>query len=73
MTITAREQRDYVPPQAPTFTTRTAQAWSASLHALRRLGQSVAVFSVASLPWLAVLGVLASPPLWYVRRRRQAS
>jgi len=68
VTIVAREQRDYVPPQAPTFLARVRQAWSGSLLSLRRLGEHMAVAAVFAFPWLVILFVVIAPSLWCVRR-----
>jgi len=71
VTITAREQQDYTPPQAPTFTQRISQSWGNSLEALRRFGENVAVAAVGAAPWLAILFVLLVPPIWILRRLRR--
>jgi uncharacterized coiled-coil protein SlyX len=68
VTIVAREERDYVPPEAPSFTARIRQAWSGSLLALRRFGEQVVIAAVAAFPWIAVLSLLAVP-IWYTGRR----
>jgi len=70
VTITVREQRDYVPPEAPTFVARIKQAWGNSLVSLRRFGENVSVAIVAAFPWLLVLSVVFGPLIWCIRRRR---
>ena len=65
VTINAREERNYVPPQAPTFGGRIAQAWDASITALRRFGESAVIALVAAAPWIVPL----IPVAWYVRRK----
>ncbi len=65
--IHAREQRDYVPPETPTFLARTTAAWGNSLLSLQTLGEAFAVAVVYFFPWLLTLSVLAAPPLWYAR------
>jgi len=67
--IVAREQHDYVPPEAPTFLARTGQAWGNSLVSLRSLAEGAAVAMVFAFPWLLALLVLSAPPLWYIRHR----
>jgi type II secretory pathway pseudopilin PulG/uncharacterized coiled-coil protein SlyX len=69
VTVMAREERDYVPPEAPTFTARVHQAWGGSLLSLRVFGERVAVAAVAAFPWVVVACVLLAPTIWYVRRR----
>ena len=58
ITITAVEQRNYVPPQAPTFVSRIQSTFQASLETLLQFGQGLAIFAVAVLPWLVVLGTV---------------
>lgn len=70
VTITVREQRDYVPPEAPTFLARIRQSWANSLVSLRRFGENVFVAIVAAIPWLVVLSVVVGPLIWRMRRRR---
>jgi hypothetical protein len=72
ITITAREEVDYVPPQAPTFTGKVAATWGRSLTAMRQAGEGVALAIVALTPWLVVLAVILAPVLiWWGRRRRK--
>jgi Tfp pilus assembly major pilin PilA/uncharacterized coiled-coil protein SlyX len=69
VTIVAREEHDYVPPEAPTFAARVTQAWGGSLVSLRMFGEQVAVAAVAAFPWMVVASVLLVPTAWYVRKR----
>jgi uncharacterized coiled-coil protein SlyX len=73
VTITAREERDYVPPAAPTFATRVHDAWGNSLDALRSFGENVGLAIVAATPWVAILAVVVGPALWWNRRRARDS
>ena len=76
VTITAREERDYVPPQAPTFAGRAQSAWSNSILALRDSGANLLVGLIYGAPWLAVLVVLFAPLIWIARslgKRRRRS
>ncbi|MBW3596675.1 MAG: DUF4349 domain-containing protein [Planctomycetes bacterium] len=72
VTIFAREEFDYVPPQAPTFAGKVQSTWSHSLAALGKAGEALALVIVAIVPWLAVLAILLFPLLiwWRLRRRR---
>jgi len=72
VTITAREERDYVPPQAPTFLARIQQAWRGSLLALRSAGESLIVALVFATPWIVLAAVVLVPPLWIIRRHQRA-
>ena len=72
ITITAREEENYVPPAAPTFVSRVAQAWSSSLSQLRSFGEELLVGAVAAFPWVAAFSVVLVPTAWYARRRVKA-
>ncbi|HTN76894.1 MAG TPA: DUF4349 domain-containing protein [Pirellulaceae bacterium] len=69
ITIHAREQHDYQPPEAPTFAGKIHTAWSESLALLRQLGENIALAIVWSAPWLAVVGSLLLP-LWLLARNQ---
>jgi hypothetical protein len=70
VTITVREQQDYVPPEAPTFLTRIQQAWSDSQLSVTQFAQNTTVAAIYALPWLAMLLVVLVPLIWWIRRRR---
>lgn len=55
VTIYAREQRDYVPPQTPTFTNRIATVWRDSWSLLRTVSEELTIMLVAATPWLLIL------------------
>ncbi|MBI5761498.1 MAG: DUF4349 domain-containing protein [Planctomycetales bacterium] len=69
VTITAREQQAYVPPQAPRFVSRIGQVWSDSLRTMMQFGRGFVLFAVAVGPWLFLLAILVSPLVAYLRRR----
>jgi hypothetical protein len=69
VTITAREQQAYVPPQAPTFVTRIGQVWAVSIRTMLQVGQGFVLFAVAAGPWLFLLAILVSPLVRHLRRR----
>ena len=69
VSINAREERDYVPPEAPTFAGRIQSAWSNSLFGLRSFGENLAVAAVSASPWIVVVGAFLVPGLWAVKRR----
>jgi uncharacterized coiled-coil protein SlyX len=73
VSIAAREQENYVPPAAPTFTSRIAQAWSESLQAFRAFGEQTAIAAVYIFPWLAVLSVISISAFLYMRRRNRSA
>ncbi|MGI9456288.1 MAG: DUF4349 domain-containing protein [Aeoliella sp.] len=68
VTIHAREEKDYTPPQAPGFGGRIANAWTNSTGAMGSTAEGLLLFIVACLPWLLLVGVIVGP-LWYWRRR----
>jgi hypothetical protein len=72
ITITARQEENYVPPAAPTFTNRIAQAWHSSLGSLRSFGEELTVGAVTVSPWLAAFSVVLVPTAWYARKRVKA-
>lgn len=59
VTVTVREQKDYIPPKAPEFGDRIATTWWQSLGTLKRTGETFVLFVVAVFPWLAVTAVPA--------------
>jgi hypothetical protein len=67
VTISAREERDYQPPQAPTLGNRLSSAWGNSLERTVRVSQDALVFFVGNvigiIAW--VLGLVVA---WYVLR-----
>ncbi len=68
ITISAREQRDYVPPATPSFTGRVGDAWANSLLELQRFGANVAVALVYAAPWLLLWAIVLSVPLLFIWR-----
>jgi hypothetical protein len=68
VTITAREQQNYVPAQAPSFTTDIKQTWTRSFRELQRFGRACALFVVSLAPWLPLLALLTAPLVWLATR-----
>jgi hypothetical protein len=68
VTILAREQRDYVPPEAPTFLFQIRWAWTSSLLALKNFGKGLTLAVVFVFPWLLVILVVVAPLCWCLRR-----
>ncbi|WP_166819831.1 DUF4349 domain-containing protein [Thalassoroseus pseudoceratinae] len=52
VTIDVREEKDYVPPKAPTFSDRIATVWNRSLDSLQDAGLAVVLAAVAFVPWM---------------------
>lgn len=67
VTITAREIKGYIPPQAPTFATRVSRTFAASMDSLLKFGEQAVLFVVAIAPWLPLLFVGAAI-VWIVLR-----
>lgn len=76
-TIVMREDKDYVPPQSPTFGKSVTSSFSSSLDSLIRFGKGTVVVLAALVPWLAALAVIAIPGWlivrWRIARHRGAS
>jgi len=73
LTISAREERDYVPPQAPSFSSQVRQTWSGSLDALQQFGKASLIVTVAVAPWLPVFAVLYFTITRLLKRRKKPS
>ena len=69
VSISARVEENYVPPAAPSFPNRIAQAWILSLKSLRVFGEQLVVAVVYVTPWLGVLCVVVVPAFLYARKR----
>jgi hypothetical protein len=68
--VTFREEKDYVPPESPTFGSNIAHTFAGSLDALQTLGKGAVLGVVALVPWLPVFVLIATPAWLLVRRRR---
>ena len=71
VTITVREEHDYVPPEAPTFVSRITTALDDSWQGLLSFGKNAIVAVVFALPWVTAGAVILSPAMWTYRRRRK--
>jgi hypothetical protein len=69
VTVHIREQRDYVPPQSPTFMSRIGETWGTSLIALRDFGGNILLALVAAAPWLLVSSAILAIVYRLIRRR----
>ncbi len=68
VTINAREERGYEPPQAPSFGSRISKAWSDSIYGLGEGLKNLLIGLVSVIPWL-VLWVPAGGVVWWLWRR----
>jgi hypothetical protein len=69
VTISVRQQQNYIAPEAVVFSDRVALSWQMSVRELRRAGEGIAVMAVVAAPWLVVLGIPFVLLLWSIRRR----
>ncbi len=72
VTVHVQEIKNYVPPQAPTFTASITSTFGGSVEMLTEFGKGLVLVAVALAPWLAVVAVLAVP-VWLSLRRRRAA
>ncbi len=68
VTISIREERDYVPEQAPTFTSRITSAWNASLINCRRFFENATVFVVGNAIGFGIFLVFAMIGLYLLKK-----
>ncbi|MAV35581.1 MAG: hypothetical protein CMJ59_08985 [Planctomycetaceae bacterium] len=68
VTIDVREERDYEPPQAPSFGSRIGKAWTSSILAISVAAKNLLVGLVAVIPWL-ILAIPAGLLLRMIWRR----
>jgi len=71
VTISAREQKNYVPPQAPSFSSEISRTWTGTLDMMQRFGKTTLLVAVAVAPWLALIGLTGFLCI-RVRRRQLA-
>jgi len=68
LTIHVREDKDYVPPQEPSFGDSIGEMWSDSIAALKTFGKGLVLLLVALLPWLLIIGPLGYLAFRLLRR-----
>ena len=74
VTLKAVEIKDYVPPAAPTFSTRVSRRFGGSIATLVLVLQAIALFLVGAAPWLVVFIILLAIGyvVWRLLRRSTA-
>ena len=73
VTINIREEKNYVPPTAPTFGQQISNSWTSSISALIEFGKRTVIFVAAVTPW-AILALFVASLIWItikITRRRQ--
>jgi hypothetical protein len=71
VTVSAREQAEYVPPEVSTFSGQVDRTWTGSLKFLQGFGKSLVLVAVAAGPWLPLVAAAMFGLVWMWRRRRQ--
>jgi hypothetical protein len=71
VSISARVEKNYVPPAAPSFPNRITKAWTLSLESLRVFGEELVVAVVYAAPWIAILSVVVIPAFLYARKHKK--
>ncbi|GAB4454355.1 MAG: DUF4349 domain-containing protein [Armatimonadaceae bacterium] len=70
VTVTLRELVGLVPNQPPTFANQIERAFTESVVAMGNFFKGIVLTTIALLPWVVMLGILAIP-LWRVLRRKR--
>lgn len=69
ITIRCREQKEYQPAAAPTFSSRASSSWNGSVADLSRFAQDMVVGLIAVTPWLLTMILPGLGFVWWIRRR----
>lgn len=72
VTISLREEQDYVPETEPTFGSRVTEAWESSLTSLADFGERFLLATIIAVPWIAVMAVIAVPAYLYTSKRSRS-
>lgn len=73
VTIRARQERDYTPPNVPTFAVEIQETFAESLEQLLKVSKGLVLAGVFMVPWLPVPLVVMGLPWWIWRRRHLSS
>jgi Domain of unknown function (DUF4349) len=66
---TIQEIKDYVPPQAPTFTSNIGSTFLNSYELVVGFGKNLVLVVAALVPWLPLMAIVVIP-LWYFLRKQ---
>ena len=70
VTISCREEKEYVPAAAPTLVSRVGDSWSDSIGSLQDFGTNLLVFIIGAAPWVFALGLIMAFLYFFWRRLR---
>ena len=68
ISLSAREEKDYVPPQTPDYATTVSSTWSGSIDNLTDFAKSCFLLIVSATPWLIVLAIFSLPLLIFKKK-----
>ncbi|MFK7767594.1 MAG: DUF4349 domain-containing protein [Mariniblastus sp.] len=68
VTISCREEKEYIPTAAPTLASRISESWSDSTGSLQTFGTNLLLFIIGAAPWLFALGVITTFSYFVLRR-----
>jgi NACalpha-BTF3-like transcription factor len=71
VSISFREEQEYVPEQAPALSSRIGETWDASLTTLGDFGERLLLATVAASPWIAITSVILVPTFLFASKRLQ--
>jgi hypothetical protein len=69
--VSMQEQKDYVPPSAPTYTTSVGRTFGGSIDAMVALFKAIGLVVVAIVPWLPFPLIFVGAIVWLTRRSRR--
>jgi len=67
-----QEIKDYVPPQAPTFSSNIASTFLNSYELLLGFGKNLILLVVALIPWLPLIAFVVIPSWYLIRKQTRA-
>jgi hypothetical protein len=68
-----QEIKDYVPPQAPTFTSNIASTFTNSYDLLVAFGKNLVLLGVALSPWLPLVAIIVIPSWYFIRKQARTT
>jgi hypothetical protein len=68
VTVSFQEWKDYAPAASPSFALTVNRTFTGSFGVLLTFGKTILLAAVALVPWLPLLGLIAVPTWWALRR-----